>query len=66
MEHLALTYSGTVKSMQKVLEAGRRRPRAETEARLAIWWITRLGLFPKVANPETGLPKGDCGPRTPC
>jgi len=64
MEHLALTYSGTVKSMQKVLEAGRptATPR-KLKQRLAIWWITRLGLFPEGRqSPKQACPKGDCGP----
>ena len=48
LEHLSLTYSGTARSMQKVLEAGAptATPR-KFKQRLAIWWITQLGRFPE-------------------
>lgn len=48
VEHLALTYSGTIRSMKKVLEAG--APTAtpvKLKQRFAIWWVTELGYFPK-------------------
>jgi|SRR5450432_1019441 len=63
LEHLSLTYSGTARSMQKVLEAGRptATPR-KLKQMLAIWWITRLGRFPEGRQaPKQVCPKGDCG-----
>ncbi len=64
VEHLALTYRGTARSMQKVLEAGAptATPR-KLRQRLAIWWITRLGRFPEGRQaPQQVCPRGDCGP----
>jgi len=64
IEHLSLTYSGTARSMQKVLEAGAptATPR-KLKQRLAIWWITRLGRFPEGRqSPEQVRPKGETGP----
>jgi hypothetical protein len=64
IEHLSLTYSGTARSMQKVLEAGAptATPR-KLKQRLAIWWITRLGRFPEGRQaPPAVRPKGETGP----
>lgn len=63
LEHLALTYRGTVRSMQKVLEAGAptATPR-KFKQKLAIWWITRLGRFPEGRQaPQQVRPKGEHG-----
>jgi hypothetical protein len=63
IEHLSLTYSGTVRSMQKVLNAG--APTAtplKLKQRLAIWWITQLGRFPEgLLAPPQARPKGAAG-----
>jgi hypothetical protein len=64
IEHLSLTYSGTVRSMQKVVEAGAptATPR-RLKQRLAIWWITTLGCFPEGRQAPQGVrPKGEPGP----
>src|SRR5882724_5963661 len=51
IEHLSLTYSGTARSMQKVLEAGAptATPR-RLKQRLAIWWITPSDVFLRAAR----------------
>lgn len=60
VEHLSLTYSGTARSMQRVLEAG--KPTAtplKLKQRLAIWWVTQLGRFPEGRqSPSQVAPKG--------
>jgi hypothetical protein len=64
IEHLSLTYSGTARSMQKVLDAG--APTAtplNLKQKLAIWWITQLGRFPEGRqSPPHARPKGFGGP----
>ena len=60
LEHLSLSYSGTVWSMEKVMEAGKptATPRSFKQ-RLAIWWITDLGRFPEGRQaPKFVVPKG--------
>jgi hypothetical protein len=63
IEHLSLTYSGTARSMQKVLDEG--APTAtplKLKQRLAIWWITQLGRFPEGRQaPPQARPKGESG-----
>jgi hypothetical protein len=64
IEHLSLTYSGTVRSMQKVVDAGAptATPR-KLKQRLAIWWITQLGRFPEGRQAPQGVrPKGKPSP----
>jgi len=61
MEHLALTYSGTVKSCKRLLEAGRPTATRGTEAGSPFGGSPGSGSFPKVANPKQACPKGDCG-----
>ena len=48
VEHLSLTYSGTARALQKVLDAG--APTAtplRIQQRLAIGWVVELGRFPE-------------------
>lgn len=63
IEHLSLTYAGTARSMEKVLDAG--APTATPrrfKQRLAIWWITQLGRFPEGRqSPPQVYPKGTSG-----
>ncbi len=60
VEHLSLTYSGTARAMQKVLDAG--APTAtplKLKQRLGIWWVAELGRFPEGRQaPAQVRPKG--------
>jgi hypothetical protein len=48
LEHLSLTYSGTARGMQKVLDAGAPIVTPRTfKQKIGIWYITRLGRFPE-------------------
>ena len=60
LEHLSLTYSGTARSMQNVLQKG--APTAtplNLKQRLGIWYVTSLGRFPEGRQaPLQVVPKG--------
>jgi hypothetical protein len=60
LEHLNLTYSGTVKNLERCLEAG--SPRASADRQKNRWprlLITRLGYFPGGRkSPDRVLPRG--------
>ena len=60
LEHLSLTYSGTARVMQNVLEKG--APTAtplKLKQRLGIWYVTGLGRFPEGRQaPHHAQPKG--------
>ncbi len=60
LEHLSRTFSGTVKAMQRVLDAGKplaRRPRLRE--RIAVGVVVELGYFPSGRPaPEFTLPRG--------
>jgi hypothetical protein len=64
VEHLSLTYGGTIRSMRKVLDTGAptATPR-NLKQQLAVWWITKLGRFPEGRqSPPQVHPKGGKGP----
>jgi len=60
LEHLNLTYTGTVRNLERCLAAG--KPGASSDRRKMRWQrfaITRLGLFPRGRKaPERVLPRG--------
>jgi hypothetical protein len=60
LEHLNLTYSGTVKGLERCLETG--APRASSDRKKMRWrrlLITRLGYFPSGRkSPDRVLPRG--------
>jgi hypothetical protein len=62
LEHLDLTYSGTITNMRKALERGvHPRPKVWMQ-RVATWLICDLGFFPSgFKAPETATPRGGRG-----
>ncbi len=60
LEHLSLTYSGTVKGFQRCLQAGRPLATATTlKSRVGAYVVTRLGYLPEGRTaPENTRPKG--------
>lgn len=60
LEHLNLSYTGTIKGLERCLEAG--APRASADRRKIHWrrlLITRLGYFPSGRkSPDRVLPRG--------
>jgi DinB superfamily len=60
LEHLNLTYSGTIKNLERCLEAG--SPRVSADRKQDSWarlLITRLGYFPGGRkSPDRVLPRG--------
>ncbi len=63
VEHLSLTYSGTARTMQKVLDAG--APTAtplKFKQRVGILWVVGLGRFPEGREaPKQVRPSGAAG-----
>jgi hypothetical protein len=60
LEHLYLTYAGSVKGFERCLQQGRPLARTVTlKERVAIWLVTGLGYFPEGRNaPERTIPRG--------
>lgn len=60
LEHLYLTYTGTIKGFERCLQAGKPMGSACTfKQRVAIALVTELGYFPKGRKaPERTCPKG--------
>lgn len=60
LDHLNLTYTGTVKNLERCLEAG--TPRATGDRKKNLWprlLVTRLGYFPSGRkSPERVVPRG--------
>jgi Protein of unknown function (DUF1569) len=60
LEHLNLTYTGTIKGLERCLEAG--TPRASADRKKMRWQrlvVTRLGYFPSGRkSPDRVLPRG--------
>lgn len=56
LEHLSLTYSGTAKGMQKVLDKGAPIVTPRTfKQKLGIWYVTTLGGFPEGRQAPVGV-----------
>jgi hypothetical protein len=60
LEHLYLTYAGSVKGFERCLQEGRPLARAVTlKERLATLLVTRLGYFPEGRKaPDRTIPRG--------
>jgi hypothetical protein len=60
LEHLSITFGGTVKLMRKAQEAGKPLGTSPTlKQRLATWVVTGVGYFPSGRSaPEFSRPKG--------
>jgi hypothetical protein len=62
LEHLDLTFSGTVESMRRWLEKGPRVSTASWRQRVGKWLIVHLGYFPRgFQAPEFVVPRGGLG-----